>query len=142
MARFEEIVDLYFTKEGDFFLSENGDLQDTIDETYRAFIQKVLTRMMSKQGDWALQPTVGADLTSFVGKPNTREVAQRMTDRIFAELQQQNLVRGGELKVEVMPLTNTTVAIALIVSPPRSRGQVILTFTYDMRENKLIPRNV
>lgn len=140
--RFEEIVDLYFTQDGDFVLGENGDLQDTNLEAYRGFVQRVLTRMMSRRGDWSLHTDIGANLTSFVGLPNTEEIGSRIKDRVSSELYQENLLRGSELTVEVVPYANTAIAIILVIRPPRTAGQIVLSFTYDMRENKLIPRNL
>jgi hypothetical protein len=142
MARFDKINDLYFTGEGDFNLGDNGDLEDTKYYAYRGFIQRVLNRMKSTRGDWPLQSSVGADLHSFIGSPNTKEIALDIQDRIRVELEQENLLLGGELQVKVFPTSKYSVAIALIINPPRSGGQVILTFSYDMRDNKLIPRNV
>ena len=89
-----------------------------------------------------MQPTVGADLGAFVGRPNTAEVGSELQQRVLSELQQEDLLAGRELQVQVFPTSQTSIAIVLIISPPGSGGQVMLTFTYDMRDNKLVPRNV
>ena len=71
MARMNEIVDLYWTEGGDFVLGDNGDFEDTHLDNYRGLLQRVLTRIKSHRGDWALQPSVGAGLGRFAGKPNS-----------------------------------------------------------------------
>lgn len=142
MARFNKINDLYWSNDGDFVLGDNGDLEDTKWDAYRGFIQRVLTRMMSSRGDWSLQSTVGAGLGAFVGRPNTQEIGLEVQQRVYAELQQEDLLMGRELQVQVFPTSATSIAIVLIINPPGSGGQTVLTFTYDMRDNKLVPRNI
>jgi hypothetical protein len=142
MARFEEIVDLYFSDSGDFLLSTSGDLEDTKKDHYRGFLQRVLTRIQSRRGEWATQPSVGANLGQFVGKPNTEEIAGKIRQTISSELVQDGLLRGTEFGVDVFPISKTQIAIAIIVNPPRVGGQIVLTLTYDTRDNRLIPRNI
>jgi hypothetical protein len=141
MSRYDKIVDLYFTDSGDFMLGQNNDIKDTIEEQYRGFVQMVVTRLSSAAGDWALAPTVGANLDQFVGRPNTRDLANAIRSRVLSELQSGGLVRGNELSIEIFPVSKTSLAMILAITPPRSEGQVVLTFTYSMKENKLIPRN-
>jgi hypothetical protein len=103
MARFEKIIDLYFSDDGDFSLGQNGDLEDTQTYAYRGFMQRVLTRLMSKRREWALQPHLGAD---------------------------------------VVPVNRYEIAIVILINPPRSEGSIVLTFSYDIRNNRLIPRSL
>ena len=142
MARYQKIVDLHFTEAGDFTLGENGDIKDTTGIPYRGFIQRVLTRVMASKGDWILEPLLGVSLNSFVGQPNTKATATKIRDRIVGELLKEDLIRGSELLVDIFPIANNAIAIAVIISPGGSGRQVNLVFTYDMRDNKLIPRNV
>jgi hypothetical protein len=142
MARYQNIVDLLFSESGDFVLGENGDLADTRSRAYRGFIQMVLNRIMSSKGDWPLHPDIGVGLNAFVGKPNTKVIADRIKQKIVSELSKDDLIRGNELIVDIFPVSSNAIAIGVIVSPPGSGRQINLVFTYDMRDNKLIPRNV
>lgn len=142
MARFEEIIDTYFTDTGDFFLGDNGDLRDTLNDSYRGMLQRVLTRVQSRKGDWATQTSVGAGLTAVIGKPNTAEAGAAIRNLIHTELLQEDLLRSSEFVVDAFPLTKHIVAVAIVITPPRSGGQVVLTFTYDVRDNRMIPRNI
>ena len=142
MGRYRETIDLYFTSEGDFFLdSERGDIEDTKLHLYRGFLQRLITRIGSSRGDWIMQPTVGADINNFAGKPNTRAVAQILKDRIIAEIVTEALVRPADVVVDVLPVSNNQIAIVLVIQPADINRQLFLSFTYDMRDNKLVPRN-
>lgn len=140
--RFKEI-DLYCMEAGDFFLdTDRGDIADTQDDFYRAFIQRVDTRMSSGKGDWRLQPQIGAGLTDFVGRRNSAELARFIKQRVYTELLQDDLMRAGELTVEVLPITATKVAIGVIVVPPGSVQSITRMYTYDTRDNKVDVRSV
>lgn len=134
-------IDLYFTESGDYFLGTNGDIADTQNELYRGFIQKVHTIMSSTVGDWKLEP-IGANLTSFLGKPNSPDLARRVQDSIYTEIYKHELARPAEVKVEVLPISESSIAIAVFFNPPGNSGRLTLTYTYDTRDNKILIRNV
>ena len=104
MAQWEKIVDLYFTDKGDFALGDDGDLQDTKLFAYRGLIQMINTRLSSSKGEWALEPEVGAGLSSFRGKPNNQKVALQIKQRIVTELTSENLLRASEFFIDVLPV--------------------------------------
>lgn len=140
--RFNKINDLYFTESGDFVLGTNGDLEDTKNDFYRGFIQRIDTRMRSSKGDWRCTPDVGAGLTDFMGKRNTQELGRLIKSRIYTELYQDDLLRSAEVVVDVLPMSGTQVAIVLIITPPGTTGQIALTYTYSLKDNKIMLRNV
>lgn len=142
MARFEEIVDVYFTDDGDFRLGEDGDIEDTRLDHYRGMLQRVFTRIKSRKGEWATQPSVGAGLSAVMGKPNTPETGALLRNLITTELTADDLLRPGEFQVDTFPISQHLIGAAVVVTPPRSGGQVVLTFTYDTRDNRMVPRNL
>lgn len=142
MARFNKIIDVHFTDTGDFFLGESGDLKDTKNDAYRGFLQRVLTRLQSSKGEWALQPTIGAGVSGMLGKPNTEATGVLIKNLIYTELLADNLLRAAEFVVDTFPINKYVIAFAIIISPPNSGGQVVLTLTYDTRDNRLVPRNI
>ena len=142
MARHEKIVDLYWSDEGDFVLGDNNDLRDTQNDAYRGLIQRVLTRIKSRKGDWGLQESIGAGVTAVVGTPNTAETGARLKFLIQNELMVDDLLRPGEFIVDVFPASKSIIAVAVVITPPRSGSQVILTFSYDLRDNRLVQRNL
>lgn len=142
MPLFQDRRDFYFTSEGDFFLSEAGDFEDTQNHQYRALIQQILTRLMSTRGDWPLQPTVGANLGEFLGAANTAQTGQLIRARILSELSREALLNPQDMKVDVVPVSRNAVMILLVIVPPGSTQAVYLNFTYNLSENKLVPRNL
>ena len=134
-------VDLYWTQEGDFaFDPKTEDLMDTSLSQYRGFVQQILTRIMSNKREWSLQSQIGANISDFLGQPNSRETGQRLQDRIVAELTRDVLVDPRALRVEVVPTGKSTVEIFVLVTPAGSRKAINLRFGYDLAENKLTPR--
>lgn len=142
MSKYKYTTDFYFTDDGDFRLGSDGDFEDTANYQYRGLIQRVITRLSSAKGEWRLQPLEGVNLTDFLGKPNTREVGGRVRERVYSELIRDNLVSPADLKVEVFPLSKTEIAILVVITPPDIASKIFLTFSYDMKDNKLHPRNI
>lgn len=136
-------VDLLFTDSGDFQIdSIREDLKDTSEIPYRAFIQQIATRVSSSRGDWRLQPTLGAGLTTHLGKPNTAELGRQVQLAVLNSLTQDAFIKSSEVKVEVFPIAKNQIAILVLVQPTGDREQVRLSFTYDTKDNKVLPRNV
>ncbi len=136
-------VDLLWTDAGDLFLDENReDLADTTSLSYRAMIQQILTRVQSSTGDWRLQPSIGANLNKFLGKPNTQALGVNIKNSVTNALTSGAFLRATELQVEVFPLSKKEIAILVIVQPSGDRAQIRLAFSYNSQDNKVIPRNL
>lgn len=142
MARFEQIVDLYWTEAGDLALSQQGDLRDTKTDAYRGFVQRIDTRVSSARGDWKTELQMGAGLTDFVGKRNTPELAKAIRQRIYNELYQEDLLRASEVSVDVIPISGSKLAIAVIVKPPNATGQITRLYSYSLTDNKIYLRSI
>jgi len=140
--RLKGTVDLYFTEAGDFYLSPQGDLEDTKLDYYRGFLQRLDTRIMSAKGDWATQQQVGVGLTDFVGKRNTADLGRAIKSRVYSELIRDDLLRPAEFTVDVIPVTATKLAISVIVQPPGSTGTLTRLYTYSTLDNKVYGRGV
>lgn len=142
-TRYKRGTDLYFTEDGDFYLdAETGDFEDTSLHQYRNFIQNVNTRVASSKRDWNLQRDVGLNLADFLGKPNTRENGARIRNRVYSELIRDNFIAPADLEVVVFPTGKTTVGIVLRITPPDEAAKITLTYSYNMQDNKVTPRNI
>lgn len=138
----KQIRDFYYTDQGDFFLGQNGDLEDTRTYLYRGLIQKIRTRMESNRGDWAMWPDVGAGLQAFRGRANTRELGEEIKSVVTNEVLRTNSLSSSEFTVDVIPTSDSSLMIILYIKPAGELGQIILPISYDMRENKIIPRTI
>ncbi len=138
---YASLRDLFFSSDGDFRVAPSGDLEVTDSFEHRAVIQSILKRIMSSSGDWALQPELGANMADFIGKPNTRETGEALKNRVADELLRGGLVRAADLDVQVFPLSEREI-ILLVIVRTTSEEPILIQFTYDLRNNRLIPRNI
>ena len=142
MANPKAINDLLYTDNGDFWVGSNGDLEETKNYLYKGLIQKIRTRLESNPGDWKLQPGIGAGLQGFRGRENTRNLGDEIKTVVANEILQIGFLSPNEFVVDVIPTSTTSIMIIIAIKTPRDNGQIILPVTYDMRENKIIPRAV
>lgn len=138
----EEIVDLFFSGNGDFRLGSNGDLDDTTGYEHRALVQAVMKRLSSTKLDWPMQPTIGANFGDFLGQENSKENAMRIKSRIVSELTRGGLVSGQNLQVQIVPYSKTGILILVFIRTADSSQPIFIQLSYDMRDNKMIPRNL
>lgn len=136
-------IDLLFTDSGDYkFDSVTSDFADTTEIPYRAFVQQIATRVSSTRGDWRLQPNIGASLTQNLGRPNSPELGRQIQLAVINSLTQDAFIKSSELKVEVFPIAKNQIAILVLVQPVGDREQIRLSFTYNTKDNKVLPRNI
>lgn len=133
------VTDLYFTDAGDFVEGDNGDILDTKNYQFRGAIQRIITRVMSTRGDWRLQNSVGANIMEFRGKPNNRAIGELIKTRITSELVNGKVLRTNNFTVDVTPISPTQIAI--IVAVGNQRRETVLAFSYDFKDNHIVPRN-
>jgi hypothetical protein len=97
-------VDLYWTLDGDLAISETGDLKDTSFDMYRSIWQEMRTRCRSSFRDWALHPTLGANIDEIIGNPNNRITAEEGKARIIAALTQGGFISRNLIRVRYLPV--------------------------------------
>jgi len=142
-SRFSDEVDLLFTIAGDFSLDgETGDFKDTSHNLLQSLAQQVQTVVSSSLGDWKTSPQVGANIAAFAGKPNTEETGMAVQAQVFQSLVSQIGLRPNELRVVVVPVSSTGIAVLIKINPIGQREEIIMSYTYDARDNKIVPRNV
>lgn len=142
-SRLSTSVDMFWLTHGDFVLDANtGDLKDTRREQYRDLIQRADTRIRSGQSDWRLSDLQTAGLQQFYGKQNTAELGQDIKDAVFSALTARGFLRPNEVSVEVFPVSLTEVVLIVLIRPAGQRTQIYLNYTYDGRDNKIVPRNL
>jgi hypothetical protein len=134
-------IDLYWDDSGDFTLdSETNDLEDTKNHQYRTLIQKIDTQIMSNAGEWRLQPQVGAGLSRFLGRPNTRDTGNSIKRQLMAALTANGLLSPQEVTVDVLPMDDRQIAIVVLVFPYLSNKKITRLYSYNMSNNRITPR--
>jgi hypothetical protein len=143
--------DITFTADGDLILNENKgslDIADLTDD--QCLINAIRLRLMSRslgsgetRGDWRKRPAAGSRIFDFRGAPNDLETHSNIKSEIYRALTSDDLVKASELTIEVIPFSPYSVYVAVFVSSISGNTDgAFLSFNYDLRDNKVIPRNV
>ena len=138
----EAVQDFFFSSNGDFRLGDGGRLERTVGYDHRALVQTIVKRLSSTKYDWSQQPQVGANMGDFLGQNNSRETARLIKSRIVSELTRDRLISSSSLTVQIVPVSKTAILIAVFIRTDDPSQPIAVQFTYDMRDNKLIPRNL
>lgn len=132
--------DLWFTPDGDFLLSDSGDLRDTRaaeqKDEVAATRQFIIHRLLAEEGGWPLAPRTGAGLESFIGQPVNEETAVQMQQAIKSVLTFDALLAPGDVTVRVLPLTEGLMAAMIWVK--RVSTQAVVSFAYDIQTGSII----
>jgi hypothetical protein len=114
MAKIYDSVDLLWSSRGDYYFSE-GDLMDTDHDPLRSLSQEINTRLEAETGDWTVFPDIGANLSKFVGEPNTPVIAEAIKISIQAALTRDGFIANKDITIRTMPLTRETLMVRLSV---------------------------
>jgi len=140
MANYDS-VDLDFTWDGDYRVADDGDLMDTTDDYTRSFVNEITTVVKSDLLDWELDPTIGTNLSDFVGEANTRENGEAIEERVRISLVDAGIVAPEDLFVRVVPLSIHRIMISISVltlATPNNRlsaGEpIVVTLVFDTTE--------
>lgn len=108
--------DLYLSNDGDFLLSSQKDFESTINDPLRSLTQGIRTRLNFRTGEWpGFGKSLGANLTDFLGKPNTKENGDLIKMRVINELTKGNFLSINDIVVDVIPIAANQVTIKLKV---------------------------
>jgi hypothetical protein len=126
MAKNQDRIDLFWSRSGDFALGSDGDLADTSSNILWSFRQECMTRIQASLGDWALHPSIGADLDSIQGESNSPEIAERGKTLIIGALSYGGFCDSGDVSVRYVPVDRETIMydITVSVAPTDENGEV------------------
>lgn len=136
-------IDLMWSSSGDFKLDKSiKDLANTKNINYRAYIQRIMTRLQSNLGEWRYQPQVGTNISDFLGRANDEFLGEDLKQRIIFSLTNDGLIRLDEINVIVFPLSKIQIAVIVRVVPRGQSQEILLKYSYSTRDNKFIPRSL
>jgi len=135
MASNYDSIDIWWTEDGDFKISDSGDIEGTEVDQIEALKQKVMDMLVSDTGDWLGYPTLAANLADFVGEANTRENAKKIEERVKKVLVNGDIVSKSDIEVSVGAINIDMVAINIIVHAlPTMRNslkrEMVMTFFF------------
>jgi hypothetical protein len=109
-------TDFYWTLDGDLSIGKDGDIRDTNFDVLRSTWQEIRTRVRSGYKEWALHPTLGANLHDLLGKINNRMTAEEGKANIIAALVQGGFLKKEAVKVRYMPLSRHRLMYSITVT--------------------------
>jgi len=109
--RFNDI-DLAITDDGDLMLTDDGDLAIVEDIEYVAQMTK--NRLRSVASDWYYD-NIGADIETFIGKPNTKETCDELIAKITAALTSDAFCNLNDILIVANPLSTAEAMVGVFV---------------------------
>jgi hypothetical protein len=119
-------VDIQVSASGDICLSSNGDLK--LAQPSGVLKQDITFRVRTDYNDFTPHPDIGADLSSLLGEPNTRELSIQGEQQIVHCLTQDGRILNGDLMVKGVPIAMDKVVYYIFIKD----GPTVLNLTPDV----------
>lgn len=125
-----------------------GGISSTETDQIQGFVQLIDTWLQADPGDWRDTPDVGVGLYEFIGKPNSRETAELIKQKIFNGLTQAGIVRSGDLEVDITPIDIHSILIMLhIKARPTSNNSltqdtISIGYSFNIGERNIVPLGI
>lgn len=100
--------DLFLTLDGDLLLNGNKDISKVNTPTQND-IQQVYIRLMTEPGDFHAYPSLGLDLSTLYGMPQTKSTGETGKRLIIAALEREGVFKGKNISVEAIPTSADTI---------------------------------
>lgn len=141
MAGYYDNIDLNFDENGDYTIGSDGDIGDTSSDTILSTVVEVKSIIRSDTGDFEKYPAFAANLHDFVGKPNTRETAKQIEQRIKGTLILNKIAEPNDMSIRVVPVRHDAlliiISIKAISTPTNSveeDGSVVIPFVFNLTQ--------
>lgn len=143
MSNYDEI-DSAWTWDGDFVISDNGDVQDTRSDGLESLRNEIHTIVRSEFGDWEKHPIHASNLSDFRGEPNNRETAQAIEERLISSITSSGLVSESDISIRIVPVHQHQVLILIRINAAATPNNqlepgdsLVVAFTYDSLEDSV-----
>src|SRR3990167_11328017 len=89
--------------------------------------------------------TVGANLLDFVGEPNSREVGEKIRQRIVAVLTRPGLIAASDLTINVAPVSIDSILVTVVIAAASTPNNSIVnetiavSYLFDYSEQAILP---
>ncbi len=134
------MFDYRTTTTGDFIVS-NGQLEFVDTET-EAVKQDLLFRLQTDDFDYQPQRDLGVGLHQFIGQPSTESLYTAVQQKIMRRLTRDDKFPSNSLKIEVVPISISELAIFIFHVPrtsPDNRGVVTVEVVLDLTVGTITP---
>jgi hypothetical protein len=146
MARNYDGIDfLWDGTNGDYALSQQGDIQSTEFDPLMAIAQDMYSRVKSEKDDWKEAPMIGAGLADYVGEPNIQDTGNQIKKRLMSAMQAYGAIDLADLYIDVIPVAKDIVAIVTklnVMPTARNKSSRVIkrTYFYSFVENNVFAR--
>ena len=107
-------IDIAMTLDGDLKVADNGDLEISSGTDW--LIQEINKVVRTTNPLWKTHPTIGAGVGEFIGRQNTKDVADELAGKIKDSLRAAEVVTlPDDISVDVVPTSATTAVIYISV---------------------------
>lgn len=104
MGRYNQI-DMSFSEEGDFILTEDNDFAiSTGEECLR---EDISIRAKTERGSWLIYSLLGASLQNLIGRSNSRQTAEEGEANLKRNLTYDNLIDSSGLQILYLPVKDS-----------------------------------
>lgn len=122
--------DCYISDGGDLQISTTGDLAIT-DTTWRDYSQQAYIIMMTPVTDFALYPTIGTELESLLGMPQTQETGEYGCQLVRNALLRNGKFTGVPIQVKAVPTSQQAIRFDVYITVG-SRSEMIISIEQDL----------
>lgn len=143
MANYDE-VDCAWTWDGDYAISDNGDLADTKSDGLQSLQNEIHTLLRSEFGDWEKHPVHASNLSDFRGEANTRQTAAAIEERIVSAITSSGLIAESDISLRITPVHQHQVLILIRINAAATPNNnlepgdsLVVSFTYDSLEDSI-----
>jgi len=123
-----ELIDLVESYDGDLVLEPSGDLADTGNNYALAANQLIRTIVSNQPGSFPLYARLGANLSSFKGRRNTKEVGYEIA-RVLKEIIRSNTYFfSNEIDIVPFPTGPNSISFRIKITTISNSRDYILTY--------------
>lgn len=143
-------IDIDLSWDGDLLVDNNGDIKRNSDDYIRATETAVQIIVKAEFKDWEGDPAFAANLSDFIGEPNTRENGRKIEQRVKSRIVTMGIAEASDITVRVVPIGNHELAIIVKVDAAPTGGNrleagegVTVTTLFDSNEGNVfvLPRS-
>lgn len=109
------MIDLYFNETGDIQKSSDGDLAQT-NTPWRCDVQQAYIRLMTDVGDYTLYPTLGSNLSTLYGQPQSAATGQLGVSLINSSMTRESYFAASNIKVTAVPISRQTIRFDVAIT--------------------------
>ena len=107
-----DVNDIEVDIDGDLVVDTNGDIK--IADSRQTTFQDVLFRIRTQTGDFQPHPTLGSNVISMQGEPNTAQVGSIISEMVTRSLIYDSRFSSSDFTVKVFPTSADTIFITVL----------------------------